>query len=370
MSAMATIRLKRLTCDKSENITRYYVRLPGRAKIRIDGEPGSEEFMAAYRAALVQHAPAEASRPGPTIFGTKSLGAAVQGYYTCSKFKQLSESRQHSRRLILNKILDEHGAKPIRAITRSILQKSMDRRAATPAAANEFLKSMRAVFDYLGTIAERTDTVENPARDVSYNKIDSEGFHVWTVDEVAHYLKHHVNNPKATLALFLLLLTGLSRADMVALGRQHIQSEFFVLRRRKTKAGLTIPVLPFLRSIIDKTPARNMTFLVTQFDKPFTSAGFGNWFRKRCDEAGLQHCSAHGLRKAGATIAADLGASDRQLMALFGWKTPKQVSTYTRSADQKHLATETALRIMEALTANKIVPPQEGLKPHRDKTAN
>ena len=31
--------------------------------------------------------------------------------------------------------------------------------------------------------------------------------------------------------------------------------------------------------------------------------------RERCDEAGLLHCSAHGLRKAGATIAAENGVS-------------------------------------------------------------
>jgi hypothetical protein len=35
----------------------------------------------------------------------------------------------------------------------------------------------------------------------------------------------------------------------------------------------------------------------------------------RADEAGLPKCSAHGLRKAGATITAENGATDRQLMA-------------------------------------------------------
>jgi hypothetical protein len=26
-----------------------------------------------------------------------------------------------------------------------------------------------------------------------------------------------------------------------------------------------------------------MTFLETEYGKPFTAAGFGNWFRDRCD---------------------------------------------------------------------------------------
>jgi len=78
--------------------------------------------------------------------------------------------------------------------------------------------------------------------------------------------------------------------------------------------------------------------LATEFGKPFTANGFGNWFRKRCNEAGLEHCTAHGLRKAGATIAAENGATEHQLMAIFGWESPKQAAIYTRKADRKRLA--------------------------------
>ena len=54
-----------------------------------------------------------------------------------------------------------------------------------------------------------------------------------------------------------------------------------------------------------------MTFLMTEWGKPFTSNGFGNWFRDQCNDAGLSQCSAHGLRKARATILAERGATDR-----------------------------------------------------------
>jgi len=33
------------------------------------------------------------------------------------------------------------------------------------------------------------------------------------------------------------------------------------------------------------------------------------------------HCTAHALRVAGATLAAEAGATDRQLMAMFDWAT-------------------------------------------------
>lgn len=79
---------------------------------------------------------------------------------------------------------------------------------------------------------------------------------------------------------------------------------------------------------------------MTAFDKPFTAASFGNRFRDWCDEAGLDRCSAHGLRKAGARIAADNGTTVHQLMAIYGWGTLRQAEVYTRNANRTRLANE------------------------------
>jgi integrase len=357
------INLRRLTTDVSENITRYYVRLPGRPKIRIYGEPGSEEFMAAYRAALKgDHQPPQ-PKSAPVIFAPRTLGRGVLDYYTSTAFQVLSESRKRSRRLILNKIIDASGHELVRLITKAVIQKGMDRRAATPAAANEFLKSMRAVLDYLVGIDELK---ENPAKLVKYNPIKTDGFHIWTIDEVAQFVEHHGLGSKAVLALALLLFTGQRRGDVIKMGPQHVKDGFVRLRRGKTGEAGIIPVLPALQAVIDASEIGHLTYLVTAFGKPFSDAGIGNWFRDRCDEANLHHCSAHGLRKAGATIAADRGATDEQLMALFGWRSRRQVSTYTRGANRKKLAIEAGSRIAAALSMNGIVPLSGTVKPQRD----
>jgi hypothetical protein len=72
----------------------------------------------------------------------------------------------------------------------------------------------------------------------------------------------------------------------------------------------------------------DLTFLVTERGAPFVKEGFGNWFRAACRAAGCPG-SAHGLRKAGATRAAENGATIHQLMAPFGWKTEKMALVYT-----------------------------------------
>ena len=359
---MTQIKLKRLTVDKSENLTRYYVRLPGRPKVRLHGVPGSEEFMSAYRAAVAGDRQAS-ERPKPTALRERSLGRAIASYYTSTSYQRLGESRKRSRRLILNKIAETSGNESVTDITKAHIQKAMDRRAKTPAAANEFLKSMRAVLDYLVGIEELR---ENVAKLVPYNSIKTDGFHIWSIGEVGQFVEHHGLGSQAALALALLLFTGQRRGDVIRMGPQHVRDDSLVLRQGKTGRDLAIPVLPALRDVINATKIGHLTYLTTAFGKPFSDAGFGNRFRDWCDAAGLDHCSAHGLRKAGATIAADLGASDEQLMALFGWRSRRQVSTYTRGADQKKNAIEAAARIALALKTNGIVPLSGRVEPGRD----
>jgi integrase len=111
-----------------------------------------------------------------------------------------------------------------------------------------------------------------------------------------------------------------------------------------------------LRKIIESSPCGELTFLVTDFRRPFSTAGFGNKFRYWCDQAGLPHCSAHSLRKAAATRLAELGASEHEIMAVTGHQTSKEVSRYTRAARQKLLAESAMARITRDEIANKSVP--------------
>jgi len=79
----------------------------------------------------------------------------------------------------------------------------------------------------------------------------------------------------------------------------------------KTGTEMIIPIAVPLAAAIAAAPMIGVkTYLVTEYGKQFTAAGFGNWFRQRCDEAGLPHCSAHGLRKAFLRRMAEAGCSE------------------------------------------------------------
>ena len=75
--------------------------------------------------------------------------------------------------------------------------------------------------------------------------------------------------------------------------------------------------------------------------------GLGNAFREAIVAAGIpvskkgsdeKGYSAHGLRKASATIAAESGATESELNAMFGWSGHQMAQLYTKKADRRRLA--------------------------------
>ena len=341
--------------DRHGNV-RLYVRRHGR-KIRIRARWGTPGFIDEYHAAL-----AATERPaitrGKSLAAPGSLRWLVVRYYGCAEFKQLAPSTQRVRRGILDNICEVHGTKPFNRMEARHLRDLRDEKAGLPEAANGRLKALRQTLKW-GVVAGYLE--RNPAADVPYIKTKSEGWHTWTVAEVNQYIKRHGRDSMAVRALTFLLYTGASRCDVVQLGRQHCSNGRLIFRRHKNKVGIEIPILSELQSAIHATPKTQLSFIVTQFGKPFSAAGFGNKMRQWCNEAGLPHCSAHGLRKAGATIAADNGATAHQLMAIFGWKTLKQAEHYTRRADRKRLANDGMHFVSLGQRANETVPPEQAI---------
>jgi len=90
---------------------------------------------------------------------------------------------------------------------------------------------------------------------------------------------------------------------------------------------------------LDATSGQHLTFLTTANGRPFSPAGFGNLFRKWCEEAALpKHCSAHGLRKAACRRLAEAGCTEHQIAAISGHLSLSEIQRYTRAASQQKMA--------------------------------
>jgi integrase len=352
------LRLKYLVedVDRYGNV-RIYVRRKGQPKVRLEQPPGTEAFLEEYRRALAGELtkPQPQAPRAPAVRG--SLRWLVEQYYQAAEFKRLM--RGHVRRSILDDITMKHGHKPFALMEPRHVRKIRDEKADLPEAANARVKALRQVFKWAIAVDHHD---RNPARDVDYIRTGSDGFHTWTVEEVQQYERRHPRGTKARKALAILLLLGVRRSDAVRFGPQMETPDGLKLRWTEVKGRSRLvkhrelPILPQLRAELDASPSGHLAYLVTAFGKPFTANGFGNWFRERCDEAGLPHCSAHGLRKAGATIAADNGATEYQLMAIYGWESTKQANVYTKKANRRRLAAEAMHLIVPERSGDESVP--------------
>lgn len=329
--------------DRHGNV-RLYFRMPGRKKVRLRETPGTkafEEEVACARLGLSYGAtPAEEDRRRPPA--EESFDALVLSY--CASIT-LAPVILNRRRRMLEEICESRtkkgrrrGSLPYALMERGHVLEIRDELRATPGARNEVVKVLSAMF---GWAIERGRLKANPA--LGIRKIYSgDGFHTWSRDEVARFEARHPAGSTARLALHLGLYTGLRLSDLAILGRQHLREGWITIRPGKTTRSsgvlVEIPVLDVLQRTIDASPCGDLTFLTTRFGRPFTVNGLGNKMREWCDQAGLPDCTMHGLRKAGATIAAENGATDEQLMAIFGWTTKSQSTHYTKRANRRRMA--------------------------------
>lgn len=357
-----TIDLRNLYSDQDRHgNTRFYYRSKGK-KTRLHKEVGTTAFLDEYRRVRAgQHVAKDHQTAGP-----QTLRWLVEQYYKSAVFVALAPDTRKMRRRALDRLCESlqgstpRGQLPFAQMERKHVIQIRDERAETPEAAKNLLKFIRHMFNWA---LDAGHARNNPALNIPNIKNESEGHHTWTIAEIEQYCATHPIGTKARLALELLLFTGVRVSDAVTLGKQMERNGWLHFTEAKNAARSPkrreLPILPRLRQAIDATPSGNLTYICTSFGKPFTRKGFSNWFKKQCRAAGLDHCSAHGVRKAGATIAAMNGATPHQLMAIFGWKKVSQAEHYTKKVDERELIKANMAKIdpLSGIMATPLDPP-------------
>jgi integrase len=217
--------------------------------------------------------------------------------------------------------------------------------------AKTFLKTMRGLF---GWALEAGFVESDPTEGVKGSTPRTDGFHCWTEEEIERFEARWPIGTRECLALAILLYTGLRRGDAARLGRQHVRDGVIMLRAGKNSTPVETPILPELTEIIARSRTGDLAFIATPNGRPMTKESFGTWFRAACKTAGVPG-RAHGLRKAGATRAANNGASE-ELEAIFGWRGGKMAALYTREADRARLARRAIDKLSRGEKVNVIFP--------------
>jgi integrase len=219
-------------------------------------------------------------------------------------------------------------------------------------AAQKLRKELKRLFGYavkLGWLPS------NPVAHVNPIKIKSDGFHSWTEDEIRKFRDYWAYGTRQRLAMEIMLWTAKRISDVAKLGPQHIDACWLNTRDGKTGKWNTIPVSRELQQAIDKMAERHLCFIVTSFGKPYSEKSLSQTFSKWCSEAGLPHCSAHGLRKAMARRMAENGATNSEMKAITQHSGDAELSVYTRGVNQQTLAQKVMTELENCYSGMKIV---------------
>jgi len=109
-------------------------------------------------------------------------------------------------------------------------------------------------------------------------------------------------------------------------------------------------------------PTGELAFICGARGKPFTKESFGIAFKEACVAAGVLGKSAHGVRKIGATRAAENGATVSELEAIFGWQGGRMASLYTKAADRARLSKGAISKLARTSVEHSIPAPSEKVR--------
>lgn len=340
--------------------TRYRFRRKGWNSAYLPGEPGTAAFHAAYAQILTDGALEPRAVQSPKGAVAKSLDDLFTRYKGSPKWRNKGARTQLVQGRIIGRLLDRvdrqgrrYGGRPVESVTVAWLDKILGAMWETPAAANDLRKVMSGLLDYAIKLNWRTD---NPARLTERYK-DGEGYHDWTDAEIEQYRAAHALGTMARLTLELVLNTAARRCNVNKIERDHILGGRIAVDHAKDNHDTSVPMLAATKAALDALPAAPIKVLVTtQFGKPFSDAGMGNKMRDWCNDAGLPHCSMHGLRKACSRRLAESGATDAEGQAVTGHKKAETFAYYRAKANRSALAD----RAMSNLETHAVVQPTEG----------
>jgi len=160
----------------------WYVRRDHGARTRIKAEYGSKEFWAEYRAAL------EGAPKPSKAAKAHTLAWGLARYRESSAWSTLSNATRRQSENIYRAVIKTAGDVLLRDITIDAVKAARERRAATPHAANNFLKSMRRFYKWAADPEGGKLVPINPMIGVKLLKgKNKDGFHTWTDEEIGRF---------------------------------------------------------------------------------------------------------------------------------------------------------------------------------------
>ena len=318
--------------------------------VALPHEPGHPLFEAAYAAALAGRKFERATvQRMPGAAAPRSLRAAWRRVVTqTQEWQALGESSKAQQagvadRFLASKVAPDGddattwGEVPITDLRRRHVKTILAQRASTPHAAADVLQALRKM---VGVALDEEWIEVDPTYRVKWRPAYG-GWKAWKTEARAAFEKRWPIGTTPRLAYALALYFGHRRSDVATVKWSDLDADAAggSFMQRKTGKELWIPVHRELAAVLEATPRRGETILLTQYGRPFSAKALGMRMQAWTEKAGLApgH-TLHGLRKSLGKVLAEHGATTRELMAVLGHDDIEHAELYSREAEQRLLA--------------------------------
>ena len=138
----------------------------------------------------------------------------------------LSLATRKQRENIVRPVISSVCDQPLSRVDKAAIQLGRERRAATPTQAKHFVTTMRGMFTWALDQPDklvRSDPTHGIGFKRSRKEKKSEGFPVWTDDDIAAFERRWPRGTRERLMFDIFCFTGLRRGAAAVVGRQHVR---------------------------------------------------------------------------------------------------------------------------------------------------
>lgn len=289
--------------SKDGNLRFYYYHRESRT--RLPGEPGSAEFMAAYKG-----------------LQDKRIGHDLRGligrYRSSGSFGRLSKKTKADYALYLGR-LENHqvSSAPIEILDdqrmRSSFVEWLDQWNDKPRARNYAITVLRLLLNWA---IESGYLRENQARFIRKSPTDNRAGKTWSEAQISKFMQ--VASPEIRRAMLLALYTGQRRGDILKARWDDLDGDTIVFKQSKTGQVVSVPLpLEFLDEMAN-WPKTATTILASKTGNPWDARYFSRKWFDTTRKAGLADVHFHDLRGTVATRLAEAGCTNSQIASITG----------------------------------------------------
>lgn len=244
------------------------------------------------------------------------------------------------RRLIEKRILPVLGKRKVADLDRTDIAKLHLSLGATPTEANRTIAVLKSMLNLAERWGLRPDA-SNPCRHLDrYSETKRERF--LTAEELGRLgrvldeaASTGAELSAVTLAIRLLILTGMRRSEVLGLRWEYIDVERSCFFLPDSKTGRkTVPVGPPVLELLARTPrTEGNPFVCAGIREGASLVGIDKPWRRLAQKAGLDGVRLHDLRHSFASIGAAAGLGLPILGAILGHSHPSTTARYAHLAD-------------------------------------